>query len=123
MRYAAIQLVEGETPHTIVHRVMLAAHRMGDLFTGLEVLGDLRVGSKRFFRFRTNCPLRVILTFQEERGLIYSEAVGYVVVLPNGVKGAFAASLIQIPGQAGKTRLYRGTKLPNWERQFEKCLV
>lgn len=121
MPYAAIPLVEDEIPHQAVCTFMHTAQLMGVGFKRLLFLGTLDIGSRRFMRFQTTCPAHRVRDIAGEmgRGYILPGNDGtYRAVLNCGRTTFVASSAMQAIPLPGMRRMYRGTGVTGWGRQF-----
>lgn len=121
MPYAALPLLEGETPHHAVWAFMEAANGLRVGFRRLLFLGTLDIGPRRFIRFQTTCPAHRIRTIAGEMGrghITQGDDGTYRVVLDCGQASFVAATAMQAVPLPGMRRMYQGTGVTGWGRQF-----
>jgi hypothetical protein len=121
--YFAVQLRPREAPIHVVSAFMTTAKDQGILFRRLEVLDTMTVGGTAFVRMRTemSTPTTILdKLYSGGRSVINSIQGGeYVARLPGGRTGKVAHLVIHAVPKLGQTKMYRGTKIKHWERQFE----
>ena len=127
MPFAAIQMLDGESPHNAVHAFMLVSDHLGKTFKRLKVLGPFGVGSATFLRFQTSCPygrlkligLAVSGAAEPPRMMILPNDEGSYLVFEQGRrKGKVSTTSMQAIALPGMSRVYRGPGERYWERQF-----
>lgn len=119
--YAAIQILEGETSHVTVERIMKASAYQGVKYAQLDVLGIVKLGRAKLLRFRVEAPtfLKVIHSFAPYRMVIFQEGGGYVVTVPeDGTRSPINSLTMQCVAEPLVKKTYRGVGVKYWERQF-----
>lgn len=121
--YFAVQLKPREAPIHVVAAFMNTAKGLGVFLRRLEVLDTLTVGGTSFVRMRTEIltPSSVLdKLYGDGRSIISSGQDGqYAARLPGGRIGKVAHLTMHAVPKLGQTKMYRGTKMKHWERQFE----
>ncbi len=121
--YFAAQLKTAEQPIHVAEAVLNAAKDASILFRRLEVLDIITIGAARFVRMRTEIvnPFPIFdRLYSEGRGVISSKHGGeYVALLVGGREGKVSNLLMHASPKLGQSRMFRGTRIKHWERQFE----
>ena len=121
MTFVAVQFKESETAHQLVERFMKTSANKDSRFNQLEVLGTILFGKNKYLRFRTDSrdvPEILGQLLLEGRGVVHQEGGGYAVKLPTGKKGPASAAAMQSIGDPALKRVYKGTAVQFWDRQF-----
>jgi len=121
MTFVAVQFKESETSHQLVERFMQTSAAKELKFTQLEVLGVLLLGKNKYLRFRTDSrhvPEILGQLLLDGRGVVHQDGGGYSVKLPSGKKGIASAAAMQAIGDPTLKRVYKGTAIKLWDRQF-----
>lgn len=120
-QFFAVQKLPFEDKHEMAELVIKTAHEKSLLFTVLDVIDLIEVGSTEFVRFRSDLvdvATLVAALFDKKRAIITLAGSGYQAKL-NGRTGVVPfAKMSVVP--AGQFVSYRGTKVQHWERQFIK---
>lgn len=119
--YIAVQLGQGEDTHRVAALYMQTAKGL-PMFRRLEVLDTMTLGNSTYVRMRTDDPNPVPILdrlYDSGRGVIHLAGGEYVVRIPGGRVGKVASLTMSGSAKPGCARLYRGTKIRLWERQFE----
>jgi hypothetical protein len=119
MKPFAVQSVGG-TISSITREVIKAASSLGYVFSKIEFMDSIQVGSNNFYRYRLSCkePTNHLLDELLSRGLgvIGPKGENFEVRLVGGNKGlAPTSTMLSAPRES---KILRGTKDPHWERQF-----
>lgn len=121
--YFAVQLKPGEKTIQVVAAVMNAAKEANILFRRLEQLDTINIGTSSFVRMRTDLlnPYLVLDRLYNDKRAVVSSMQGgeYVARLPGGRMGKVTNLVMHATAKLGQTRMFRGTKIKHWERQFE----
>jgi hypothetical protein len=121
--YFAAQLKTAEKAVHVAEAVMKAAKAADILFRRLEVLDIVTIGTTRFVRMRSEIvnPFPILdRLYHEGRGVISSKHGGeYVALLVGGREGKVSNILMHASPKLGQSRMFRGTRIKHWERQFE----
>jgi hypothetical protein len=118
--YAAVQILESETAHTTIERIMRAAKAQNVSFRTLELLGIVPMGRLKLVRFRTDKPITQVLnSFRPYRSIILQEQGSYMAHMPDGTRSVAIPSLtMTCVAEPALKRTYRGVGVQFWERQF-----
>lgn len=118
--YFAVQLFPGENDNTAVEAVFRASAKQRQFFRRLEVLDSFTVGSNTFLRCRADQEVlgTLLEVCSDGRGVIVRRQSAYVAMLPDGRKGTVDFLRMHLEVKDGRRRLYKGTKIKGWERQF-----
>ena len=119
--YIAVQLGHGEDTHRVAALYMKTAKGL-PLFRRLEVLDTMTLGMSAYVRMRTDDPNPVPILdrlYDAGRGVIHVAAGEYMVRIPGGRFGKVPSLTMIGSAKPGQARLYRGTKIKLWMRQFE----
>jgi hypothetical protein len=121
--YLAVQLKPREVSIHVVKAVMGAAKDLGILFRRLEVLDTMTMGTLSFVRMRTEmlAPYTILdRLYSDGRSVISSMNGGeYMARLLGGRVGKVNNLVMHATPKLGQAKMYRGTKIKHWERQFE----
>lgn len=121
--FFAVQLKPAEQAIHVVEAVMKAAKAAGILFRRLELIDSMTVGTQTYVRMRTEImnPYPILdRLYAEGRGVVSSMQGGeYVARLPGGRMGKVSNIVMHASPKLGQARMFRGTKIKHWERQFE----
>jgi len=120
MKYAAIEILRGETPHGTIHRFMLAAVACNATFSQLEVMDVFTLGPHRLVRFRTDLDDldRGTQEIRQSRAVIIPNGVGYKLCRPGNKEAQVPSIKMHMAALPTYKRLYRGPKSDLWEAQF-----
>jgi hypothetical protein len=116
-QYAALEIKAGETAHQVVEAFMRTSVAKGQMFTKLDLLGVLKLGSTKYVRISTDAPNIFVL---DDRKTIGFKNGDYSVHDPikGTTSGKISGSSMQMTSDPSIHREYRGPKLKYWERQF-----
>jgi len=119
--YFAVQLFPGELDSTAIEPVFRVSAEHRKFFRRLEILDTFSMGSNTFLRCRVDQPeMAAVLNevLQTGRGVLFRLGVSYIAMLPGGRTGTVDPMKMHSAFQGGHRRLYKGTKIKGWERQF-----
>lgn len=124
MLFVAIELLQGgpreETYHDAAKAFIQAAAAEGVRFHRAVVFGPYSVGPRKLIRFQTDCPNYppvVKRLVESGRGIIAPTKGGYRFFIP-GKDAPVSTTQMQLVARPGYGQIYRGPKVPFWERQF-----
>jgi hypothetical protein len=121
--YFAVQLKPAEQAIHVVEAVLKAAKASSLLFRRLEQLDILTIGTLTLVRMRADLvnPYPVLdRLYAEGRAVVSSMQGGeYVARLPGGRMGKVSNVTMHAIAKLGQPKMFRGTKMKYWERQFE----
>jgi hypothetical protein len=121
MHFAAIEVRESEAPHTAIGVFMRESAAQGSHFKRLEVLRMFGFGTRQYAHIKTDCKdlPRIVKSLQPSRAMVIPTPQGrYRAYLPGGKEGEVPHSVMQAVAGMPRQRVYRGTAVENWERQF-----
>lgn len=120
--YLGVQIKPKQSAHDVAAIVMSAAKDMGVLFRRLEMLDTISVGTFSYARMRTDIvnPVKILnhLRSVQHATIAYEEG-DYVLTFPDGRVGRVPNLVMHAIPKLGQSRMYRGTRIKHWERQFE----
>lgn len=102
--------------------VLTVAKAQGILFRRLEAMDVIEIGSTKFMRFRTDLQPATQLVdaiLNEGRGVIAANAAGGYELRSRTKNGPVPSTRILSTPRAAGTKMFRGTKIKLWERQFD----
>lgn len=120
MKYVAIEVLRGETPHGVIHRFMQATVACGTKFSQLEMLDVFTIGPHRLVRFRTDLKKldQVIQGIRQDRAVVAPDGVEYKLYRPGAREARVPLVKMHMAALPTYKRLYRGPKSDLWEAQF-----
>jgi hypothetical protein len=120
--YFAVQLRQHEATIDVVASVMRAAKATKILFRRLEILDKISIGTSEYARMRSDVPSASLILdqlFREGRAVVgLVPGNGYVVRVAGGRTGKVTNLLMHATSKPGYARVFRGTKMKFWARQF-----
>jgi len=120
--HIAVQILKGETVHTIAQKVLETASTVSPLFRALEILDTLDLPSATFVRMRTDLldVQPVLEAIQKDgRGVVYWVGDQYIARLATGRTGRVATVKMHQAPRPGRAYFYHGTNRKRWEEQFK----
>jgi hypothetical protein len=120
-KFFAVQKMPFEDKHEMAELVIKTAHNKGLLFTVLDVIDIIEVGSTEFVRFRSDLvdvATLVSALYEKKRAIITLEGTGYQAKMGSRTGAVPFTKMSVVP--AGQFVSYRGTKVQHWDRQFIK---
>jgi hypothetical protein len=120
MKYAAIEILRGETPHGTIYRFMQAAVARKAPFAQLEVMDVFTLGPHRFVRFRTDLGALDTATqeIRQKRAVVIPDGVSYKLYRPGNPEVQIPSIKMHMAALPAYKRLYRGPNSDLWEAQF-----
>ena len=117
--YFAVEAKRWETVQVIAALIIGEATKIGLKFKELEVMGDVELGTTKFFRFRSDLTdATALLDAIKERGLIRIVGTTCQVTFANGRKGTMPMDRMLMAPRMGQGIKYRGPGQPHADRQF-----
>lgn len=116
----AVELLPNEASHDVVHTILTCAADKGILFRALELYGTFQVGTAWFVRCRTDLkdvPPLLDALFKAGRGVVEPTTSGCIIRRGKRT-GVGSGLLLHSAPQLGQQRMYRGTQVAHWEKQF-----
>ena len=117
LQFAALEIKSGEMGIAVLKAFMAKSVEQGVLFRTFELMGILTLGATKYLRFRSDTSK--VFGILTERKVVVLEGASYVVKTFEGkILGKVPVSTMQMAGESGIHKEYRGPKIKYWERQF-----